>query len=210
MQILSKYDLFIFDWDHTLTTSTILVSIIHTLNKNYGKLNKKSYEKEYDPRNAIRNIRISEDVSRFYSFFDDIYFLLFRPKLKENSLALLDLLRRKHKKIAIFSDSKTYRLVKETRELGVIKYLDCAISAESIDRYKPDPSGLFLISDKLRIPRGRSVYIGDMASDMLTAKFAGMESCAVSDGVDSEALLKDTKPTYLFRNLREFLEALQR
>jgi FMN phosphatase YigB (HAD superfamily) len=209
MQILSKYDLFIFDWDHTLTTSTVIIRIIHILGKGRGKLNKKGYEKDYDPKNAIRNIQMREDVNRLYSFFDDIYFLLFRPKVKENSLLLLDFLRKKHKKIAIFSDSKTYRLIKETRELGVAKYIDCVISAESIDRYKPDPSGLFLISDKLKVPRGRSIYIGDMVSDMLTAKFAGMGSCAVSDGVDSEALLKDAKPTYLFRNLCEFSEALK-
>lgn len=149
-------------------------------------------------------------MSRFYSVFDDAYSIFFRPRLKGDAIQLLEFLKRKHKKIAVFSDSKTYRIMKEMRELGVLKYFDCVITAESIDRYKPNPTGLLLLLDRFKTPKNKSIYIGDMASDVLTAKFAGMNSCAVSDGIDTHELLLDAKPTYAFRTLHGFLKTLQK
>jgi phosphoglycolate phosphatase-like HAD superfamily hydrolase len=210
MRILSKYDLFIFDWDHTLTTSTLMLDILYILNLGRKKRRALERMKADAPRNAIKRIRIKQDVNRFYAFFDDLYSIVFRPKLKPEALALLELLKKNRKKVAIFSDSKIYRLAKETRELGVLNKVDFILSAESIDRYKPDPTGLLVLIDRLKARKDRTLYIGDMTSDILAAKFAEVDSCAVSDGIDLHAQLMDARPSYVYKTLRDFMDALKR
>lgn len=210
MRILTRYDLFIFDWDHTLTTSTVVLDAIRLLN--FGRKERTALKrmKEYEPMNAIKHMTVKEDANRLYALFDDIYSVIFKPRLKPGAIELLKLLKKNHKKVAIFSDSKMYRLIKETRELGMLRYVDYALSAESIERYKPDPTGIMILMDKFRAKKKETLYIGDMVSDVLTAKFAGTDSCAVSGGIDLRAQLADARPTHIFENLREFSKALEK
>ncbi len=209
MRLLSKYELFIFDWDHTLTTSTIFVTLLDL----FGARGKhRSMEmlrgKRYSDFPA-RNIRMKEDVSRIYSMFDDAYGVIFRPRLKRGAIPLLSLLKRNGRKVAVFSDSRSYRLLKETEQLGALRYVDTALAAEAVGRYKPNPTGLLVLLDRFKAKKERSVYIGDMASDIMTAKLAGMHSCAVADGIDSFDALKNERPDHLFSSLESFLQALQ-
>ncbi len=209
MRLLSDYDLFIFDWDHTLTTSTIAVTVLDIIGFR-GRRRKIDRMKEKKPSDfTTRDVEVRERVSRIYSTLDDVYGLVFKPKLKPRAMEMLELLKRKGKKVAIFSDSHSYRLLKEVRMLGVMDHVDLALAAESVGRYKPDPTGLLLISDRFRIGKGRSVYVGDMAWDMLTARLAGMGAIAVADGVDRIAVLKSAEPDRVFIHLGAFLDALQ-
>jgi len=209
MRILEKYDLFIFDWDNTLTTSTLVVRVTQLVNK-WRKGKRARKVRDFERKKVLEGITISEDFSKLYSLLDDVYSVFSKPVLKKSTVELLKFLKKNKKKVAIFSDSKTYRLFKETRELGVLRYFDYVLTAESIKRYKPNPAGLFLLLDKSKTKEARSIYIGDMASDVSTAKYAGMDSLAVSDGVDSHSELAAAKPSYLFRSLDEFLKAFKK
>lgn len=209
MQILSKYDLFIFDWDHTLTTSTVIVTSLYIINRFRKRARANEFKNRKITKNEVQRIKVDEEVNRIYSFFDDLYSMFFRPRLKKDAMLLLEFLKKNNKKVAIFSDSKTYRLMKEMRELGVVKYIDLAISAESINGYKPNPTGVLLLLDRLKTEKKKTVYIGDMVTDILTAKFSGVDSCAVSDGIDTHPILKETGPTYEFRSLSEFFKAVE-
>jgi HAD superfamily hydrolase (TIGR01509 family) len=208
MQILSRYDLFIFDWDQTLVQSTLLLKILTPI---LGRLRGRSrvrYRQVHMPEKAIRNIKVDESFSRFYAAFDDIYSVVFKPKLKPGAAQLLEFLKKNGKKVAIFSDSKTYRLLKETSSLGLLRYVDFALSAESIDYYKPDPTGLLILVDRFGMAKKRCLYIGDMASDVLTARLAEMDACGVADGVDPYGTLKRANPKYLFTNVESFAKAM--
>lgn len=207
--LMPKYDLFIFDWDHTLTTSTLAVTLLYLFGAKRKKASIERMRSRKTSEFSARNVTITEDVSRVYSMFDDVYGLVFRPRLKPDAMRVLELLKRKGKKVAIFSDSKAYRLLKETEQLGVLKYVNIALSAESIGYFKPDPTGLLVLLDRYRVPKRRALYVGDMASDVLTAKLAGLDSCAVADGIDSFDRLKAEKPDYLFAELGSFLESLK-
>lgn len=208
MQILSKYDLFIFDWDHTLTTSTWFIALLSVaIRRRRGRIGERRRE-VHMPDRAIRNIKIDESFSRFYATFDDIYSFAFRPKLKPGAAPLLESLKKKRKKVAVFSDSKTYRLLKETSSLGMLRYVDFALSAESIGYYKPDPTGLLILVDRFGVAKKRCLYIGDMAVDMLTARLAGVDSCGVADGIDSYDALKRANPKYLFTKIDLLAKAL--
>jgi HAD superfamily hydrolase (TIGR01549 family) len=209
MQILSKYELFVFDWDHTLTTSTFVVTLLNLLKEKRQKRSIGTRREVQASESAIRNVKVEEKIGRLYSTFDDAYGILFKPKLKRNADLVLELLKRHRKKVAIFSDSKNYRLLKETGALRVLRYVDFALSAEAIGYYKPNPTGLLVLLDRFRIAKSKCLYIGDMATDVLTAKLAGVDSCAVADGIGSFETLSAAGPNYLFTKMEAFLQALK-
>ncbi len=205
---IGNYDLFIFDWDGTLSTSTSLVRATRLLNRRYNPRYIKEHSKEYQA-DLDSGVVGSESVSDFYSALYDIYSKFSRPRLQPGALLLLQELKKAGKKIAVFSDSNMYRLIKEIKLLGVTDYFDLVISARAIKKYKPNPDGLLLIIDKFKESKGRSVYIGDMASDVLTARFAGITIWSVCNGVDPYRLIKEAKPDQIFKNLQELLANLK-
>jgi HAD superfamily hydrolase (TIGR01549 family) len=204
---LADYKLFIFDWDGTLSTSTSLVKLSRLFKRRYDIKYIREHADDYKA-DKVKNLKVKEEVNRIYARVYDIYSHFTRPRLQPGAIELLMDLKSRGKKVAIFSDSTQYRLIKETRMLGVIKYADFILSADSITKYKPNPHGLLVIVQKFGEKKDGSVYVGDMASDILTARFAKIDMCSVGNGVDPYMLLKKIGPDYLFRNLDEFRKAL--
>lgn len=210
MQLLDSYDLFIFDWDNTVSSSTAPIRAMQLLKKDivlwYAKSQRERYSREI-------TLRIDDFVNRsakssFYATLYDTYARFFMPRLKRNAIEVLKLLKARRKKVAVFSDSRTYRLFRETRALGVLKYVDIALAAETIDRYKPDPAGLLLIMNRFKVSKARTVYIGDMATDILTAQHAGVTSWGVADGLDDYDVLKSVGANRVFRDLGSLLSVI--
>ncbi len=207
MGILQKYDLFIFDWDNTLTTSPFLNMLVDIVKYGSKLRYAKSHEDEFKvDEDALRMDQRVESTIGLRPLIE-LYELVLRPRLKNDSLQVLKFLKDHRKKVAVFSDAKGYRLAIETKRFGAIKYLDMALAAESIKHYKPDPTGLLMISRRLKIPKKRAIYIGDMATDALTAKFAGIDSCIIPSGIDTPERIRDAKPNYSFTSIAEFINS---
>ena len=204
----SDYDLFVFDWDGTLSKSTRIVMLSRFLMRRYRIKDIERRTKEYQI-DAMEKVKAMENESKFYSALYDIYSTITRPRIKEGTIDVLQILRKKKKKIAVFSDSNSYRLSQETGRYDIAKYTDIILSSQSIGHHKPSPLGLNMIRERLDVPRERCIYIGDMAADIYTARFAGYKSCVLADGADSYSLLKSFKPDYIFKDINLFLEALK-
>jgi HAD superfamily hydrolase (TIGR01549 family) len=209
MSILEKYGLFIFDWDNTLSSSTAPVNAMQFLKKDFSLMYAKAHPEKYTKEAKIGNIQLMEDEHSFYSALYDCYTYFFRPGMKKDALKVLKYLKGKKKKVAVFSDAKKYRLYTETRKSGATEYIDLELSSEAIKYYKPHPAGLLLIIDRFRVGRKKTLYIGDAASDILTAHFAGVDACGIADGIETYEGLKAAKAKYVFKNLDAFMEALR-
>lgn len=200
--LIDRYSLFIFDWDGTLSTSTSIVKLARLITRRYSvshiTVNSDRYRVERMPKFK------DERTGRLYSLAYWIYSIIYKPKLKPGVLELLKLLKKKGKKIAIFSDSNRFRLAIEVNRLGVMDYADFVLSADSIKKLKPNPTGLITIVKQFGYRKGRCIYVGDMASDVFTARFAGLKACAVADGVDSYGLLKRVGADYITRSIGAF------
>ncbi len=205
--LIDRYKLYIFDWDGTLSTSTPVVKIARHLKRRYDVSYIKSRGRGEYTAEKTRYREKSRHMGRIYSFAYWIYSIFYKPSLKPGALELLRLLRKKHKKIALFSDSNKYRLEIEVKKLGIEKYFDFILSADTIKKFKPNPTGLFETASRFGYKKSECIYIGDMASDVFTARFAGMPSCVVADGVDPYGILKKAKPDYLIRRLETFKES---
>ncbi len=204
------YDLFIFDWDGTLSTSTFLVKFTHFFKKRYNIEYVLNHKKEYNRSFKRVNISKSSSISRFVDFFYEIYAHFIRPKPRVDSKMVLEYLKKRKKTIALLSDGKQSRVFKELKMLGMQEYFDIVVCAGALGYFKPNPTGLNLIVRELKKSKKRSIYIGDMATDVLTAKFAGITSCSVCGGVDPCELIKRAKPDYSFTSLRDFLKAIKK
>ena len=204
---LQENELFIFDWDGTLATSGTLIRISKMLKARYRLDYIMKHKEEYKVR-SIADLQIKEEESRLVSKVYQLYARFSNAKLKPGSEEMLKLLKRKGKRVCIFSDSNTSRLLSETRRTNVLRYVDFILSADSIGRYKPDPSGILLIVDKYRTKKTKTVYIGDMASDIYASRFAGVKACAVADGLDPMGLLREMKPDYIFESTYSMFKAL--
>lgn len=55
------------------------------------------------------------------------------------------------------------------------KYFDTVVMYENTKKHKPEPEPLLLAAKRLKIKPEMIVYVGDMKSDMLAAKAAGMK-----------------------------------
>jgi HAD superfamily hydrolase (TIGR01509 family) len=201
---LSKFDLFVFDWDGTLSS----VKVLRLLNE---KLNPRWV---YKKRHALETKRIKRNPNskstglRILAPFVDISFMIMKPKLHNDSREVLEELRQKRKAIVLFTNGATYRVLPELKKLDIERYFKMILSAQEVGALKPNPAGLNIVLKKMGAKRAKTIYIGDMADDVLMAKYAKVASCAMACGFDSYSKLKSTNPDYIFRSMEEFRKAL--
>lgn len=209
--LLKKFDVFIFDWDGTLST----LGPVYAFNEKFSplwKYKKKKYSKtsdmkgrDYNIKNRMRKTKIEGTL---FARFVDLYFFLSRPKLQSGARAILDELKRNHKKVGLFTNGATWRIERELSHLGVSGYFEIIVSAQQIRAIKPNPIGLNTIIRDLNAKRGRVLYTGDMIDDIMMARYAKVHSCGITSGFSGFDRLKEAKPDYLFGSMEEFKKAL--
>ena len=210
MHDINEKKLFIFDWDGTLSTSTLIVAGSRFFRKSYKPhYIEKMYNTYKTKGSKSISIELKQDRSKFFAILYDFYARFYMPRSKKNTVEILKALRKKNKIVALFSDSRSYRLMSEVRALNMSKYFDFMLSASSVGMYKPDPTGILFIIDKYGVSKNNVVYVGDTVSDIMASRFAGVSSCIVADGLESYERIKKAKPDYLFKTTTELYDAIQ-
>lgn len=204
-QLLKDTDLFIFDWDGTLNSMRLTMWINESVKRALGIWNRDSSIKDIGKMDFDLKKRLKDEGRKLdaLTFLFEIFLSFSRPKLHNDTIELLEKLRRSRKKIAIFTNGRSQRLVKELKYLGITDYFDSIVSAREIHEIKPNPTGLKAILNTLKVRPERAVYMGDMVDDMITAKLIHVKSCAIANGFDSYHKLKSIRPDYIFRSIEE-------
>ena len=210
-ELLGKYDLFIFDWDGTLSEMQAVLRINEALKRALGTWKKGSRlrEIEADRRGLKREIGVEETKNELLAVIFELLARAYRPRLHRDAVELLRFLKKRNKKVAMLSNGNGSRISGELRRMGIRDYFDIVVSAKDLGAIKPDPRGLKLIAKRMKARPSRTLYLGDMIDDIMTADLARVDSCALSNGFDSHAKLKSAGPTYLFRSLEELLQELR-
>ncbi len=219
-RLLRRYDTFIFDWDGTLVVGNPLLRLNEMINPGwaYRKMRSEEMIDEYSVRmqkagtlagDAIRkHIRESERNKGAYTRLLDVVFYLTKPRLHNYSAEVLGKLRERNAKIALFTNGAAYRVIKGLVHLKIEEYFEVIASAQDLGALKPNPLGLNVLISSMHSRKSRCIYIGDMVSDVETAKYAGISSCAIAKGFSTYAQLDGARPTYLFRSMESFAKAL--
>lgn len=208
--MLNKYDAFVFDWDGTLNNLRFTVWLNEKLKRALGIWNKDSSIKKidinsHDIKRKIKAGNIEYDIAMPLV---DVLMFFSKPKLHNDTRELLEALKKHRKKIAIFSNGRSSRLIRELSYAGIADYFDVIVSGMDIKAMKPNPTGLKVIIKTLGVRPERTLYIGDMTDDIIVAKLNKAHSCAIANGLDSRHTLKSMKPDYIFDNIEGLKRAL--
>lgn len=81
-------------------------------------------------------------------------------------------------------------------------YFQVVVTADDVSRYKPDPYPIVHAADRLGVPAGRCVYVGDSPHDVAAGRAAGAYVVAVTWGVADAARLAESGPDAMLDDIR--------
>ena len=113
----------------------------------------------------------------------------------------------------IVSNTSRKRIKFYTLKFHLNDYISYFISRDDVLVRKPHPYPLLFAlrkikekSDIPRISKKNVYYIGDLTSDIRCAKAANVTSIALLSGHGTEKQLRDSKPDYFIKDIRDILE----
>ena len=187
---MKNYDAYIFDFDYTLADATN--PIVESFNYAFDKLNLKraSYK---DIVNTI-GIPLGEAYTLLTGDKSEESVNLFKKYQKEKSdqitvkqtvfigeaKKVLETLKSNDKKIGIVSSRWGQRINDILVNLDARDLVDIIIGTEHVEKYKPNPEGLFKIIDMMEAKN--MLYIGDSYIDAETAQNAKVDFVGVTTG----------------------------
>ena len=95
----------------------------------------------------------------------------------------------------------------------IVKYFQldqraaCVIAGDTLSTCKPDPAQLHYACQLINISPKQAIYVGDMETDIIAAKNAGMKSMAVTFGYHPpDAHIPDWKADYIANNAEDIVK----
>ncbi|MEM0154508.1 MAG: HAD family hydrolase [Methanothrix sp.] len=211
-----RFDTFIFDWDGTLNSPTLVNHPIWLAFKKSRMMSELPADEE-EIESAINHAFFGKAKKEFddiemtsFVKFADLFFSLLKPKFHKGAREFLEKLNDSGKKTALFTDGSLKRVYVEIKHLNAFNYFDIILSAQSIKRIKPDPTGLKVIAKILKADRQRCIYFGDRKEDILAAQRAGMSSAAMLNGFSNEKALLEAHPDFKFKSMEEALAVFEK
>lgn len=150
-----------------------------------------------------------EDVDKMVSFYRTYSNDLIETSLKAYPKAeeTLKYLKKKNIKIGVVT-SKMSHVAKHHLEMtGLLNYIDGLIGYEDVIEHKPSPEPIEKAIALLSAHKKTTIYIGDHENDIISAKKAGIESCAVTYSQRLQAMLNE-QPTYVIDELENIKDLI--
>lgn len=206
---------YIFDFDGTLMdTSGVILATIKATIKEMGLP-----EKSDDECRSIIGIRTDEAGKYLYpdsNISNAEFARVFRSnydRLKKDArektfpgvMPTLTKLREERSGLAIASSRRVASLHDYLDGLGITKWFDCIVGAESVTNGKPYPEPVLTILKFLDWNADDTLVIGDADVDIMMGNAAGCKTCAVTYGNGSIDSLKAAKPTFMIDRFDELL-----
>lgn len=197
----------IFDWDGTLNDSLWAIYKTYFICIKKMKLPelslskfKKLYESDY--RKFELKIGVTSDKREM---FDKLWVEVYKKqkaKLFPGVKKFLIKIKYGHL-LGLVTGGSSGRLKEELRDYGLNGIFDVIITSEDCYKKKPDPEPLRICAKKLDIQPKDCLYVGDMNSDIIAAKNAGMISVVVNWGYLNDSELHKFSPDIIVKSLDE-------
>ena len=210
-------DLMVFDLDGTLIDSggDIITSVNHTLKAldiptkepdeiigfvgdGVHKMIERSLGKDYQHL-------FSDAIDIFSAYYDK--HMIDTTTLHSSVIEVLEHFSGKQK--IIITNKRKYFTIKMTDALGISKYFNEIIGADSADYKKPDPRLLLPLLAKYGAECDHTVVIGDGINDIMLAKNTGVLSCALMNGLTRRDVLLALNPDFTCERLFELISIFQ-
>lgn len=208
------FDMVIFDWDGTLadTQEVIVLAFQKVLRKVGCEVSDEFLERRIGigAKNMFREaleiakIRYDEEmINRLLEEKTKIHLML-TPKIKlfDGVTDLLEALR-PLVKLALATMSNREVIEKTLREKGIKSYFDLVITADEVEKPKPDPEAFLKCAEAMRCKPEKCVVIEDSVFGVIAARRAGMKCIAIPSGFYSKSDLEREKPDLIVDSIKE-------
>ena len=208
------FDMVIFDWDGTLadTQEVIVLAFQKVLRKVGCEVSDEFLERRIGigAKNMFREaleiakIRYDEEmINRLLEEKTKIHLML-TPKIKlfDGVTDLLEALR-PLVKLALATMSNREVIEKTLREKGIKSYFDLVITADEVEKPKPDPEAFLKCAEAMRCKPEKCVVIEDSVFGVVAARRAGMKCIAIPSGFYSKSDLEKEKPDLIVDSIKE-------
>ncbi len=199
----------IFDLDGTLISShkNIYIATIKTMEK--LNINYDVDEKIFNTKIGLHFKDIFEqmgiivkDIEYFIDVYKKIYFDYIKystpyPNLYSTLQALYD----KDVSINLLTTKSQEQAELILKHFNIDKYFSIILGRSPHLKIKPEPDGIFYISEKLNINVKNILMIGDTEMDVMCGQNANARTCAVTYGYREEEYLRNLKPDFVIDNL---------
>ena len=187
---MGKYKAFIFDFDLTLADSTKGIYICYKkCLEHFGYRIPGDEEIFKTIGNTIEDSlavligKMPDNVLEMRKYYVSLAdeFMVKNTEFYPDVLAVLQVLKQAGKKVGIVSTKYRYRIMSCFENAGSFP-VDEIVGGEDVDVFKPDPTGLNLIINRLSVSKEDVLYVGDSYIDAETAQNAGVDFAGVLTG----------------------------
>jgi pyrophosphatase PpaX len=120
----------------------------------------------------------------------------------------LALLREAGIALGIVTSGERERVRRELQGLTLADLFPVVVSADDVQKRKPDPEPLVMGLEKMRVPAAEAAYIGDSPEDVDMARAAGVYVIGVPGPFPNREALKASNPDLLVEGLAGAVRAL--
>ena len=149
----------------------------------------------------------AEEFRAFFRARSDQVMLDWTVMLPGVSDAVRELKRRGYR-LEIVSTKFRMRIEATLERVGLRDPFDTIVGGEDVTRFKPDPEGLLMASERLAAEPGKMVYVGDSVTDGETARRAGVPFIALLSGMTPRDDLELYSPRTVLPDIAALVEYL--
>ena len=153
---------------------------------------------EHDDESTIMNI-----ISEVFDQFDAD--ALSRWKLYKDAKQTLNKLKNNSKLLGLVSNVGSKAINSAINKLELDDIFEIVITRNHVSRLKPDPEGLLMAANSLKIDPDSILFTGDSYDDLGAAKAANMKSCYLSGGQDEINVDDGIQPDFIINRLKELI-----
>ena len=196
-----------FEWNLSIGVKTVLnriESIGYSMNlfdssPSYVDIYKvASVISERDDESTIMNV-----IAEVFDQFDAD--ALSRWKLYKDAKQTLNKLKNNGNLLGLVSNIGSKAIYSAIKKLGLNDIFEIVITRNHVSRLKPDPEGLLMAANSLKIDPDSILFTGDSYDDLGAAKAANMKSCYLSGGQDEINVNDGIKPDFIINRLKELI-----
>ncbi len=205
----------IFDIDGTLLrTLELVLFCVNKVSQKYlnRTLTRDEIHKSFGPpvREVIREYTktlprttTERAVREYYNFYKSL--INAKASLVPGTLELLERLHSSGKHLAVVTSVEKCLMECNLHAFGLKDYFDVFISADEVQKYKPNPEGILRALHLMNTTARNAMIIGDSPSDMQAGKAAGIVTGAALWNPEGPGDPCNESPDYEFRTVEEVL-----
>jgi len=195
-----------FEWNLSIGVKTVLnriESIGYSMNLFDSSL---SYVDIYKVASVISE---RDDESTIMNVIDEVFDqfdadALSRWELYKDAKHTLNKLKNNGNLLGLVSNIGSKAIYSAIKKLELNDIFEIVITRDHVRKLKPDPEGLVMAVNSLKIDPDSILFTGDSYDDLGAAKAANIKSCYLSGGQD-EINDDDIQPDFIINDLKELI-----